>query len=333
MRRYSIPLALAIASGLAVGHSARADAKDEVVATVGDQKLTVFEVERRLAAIPVWQQKTLGETPQEIRKNLVERVLVPELLHAAEARRRELEKDPAVHDRLRQLLRMAMENHLRETVASEKAVSDEEIKAYYDQNRHRFHTPRRIKLWRILVDDEALAKKIIAEVTGASGEEQTKKWTEHARERSVDKATHMRDGNLGFVHPDGQTEAPRVRVDPALFAAAEKVKNGEIVPQPVKEGERWAVIWRRGSMEEVHRTLEQEKSSIRQVVRRKKLEEAMTELLEKLRKEHVKGVNEALLDYVEVDAYGGIAERKKPGVVPRHSAASPAPKPGERGLR
>lgn len=333
MRR-SIAFGLLIAAAAVPGRSARADDKTAVVVSVGDSKLTAADVERRLRTVPAWQLPTLGTTPEEIRKNFVERVLVPELLHAEEARRRKLESDPAVHDRLRELLRQAIENQIRETAASEKNVSDAEIKAYYEQNQHRFHTPRRIKLWRILVGDEALAKKIIAEVRAAGGAQQTKTWTKLAREHSLDKATQLRDGNLGFVHPDGQTEAPRVRVDPALFSAAERVKDGELVPEPVREGDKHAVVWRRGSMEAVHRTLEQEKGPIRQVLRRKKLETAMTELLTRLREQHVRGVSEALLEYIDVDAYGDVGERRRPGIVPRHSApASPTPRPGERGHR
>jgi peptidyl-prolyl cis-trans isomerase C len=331
MRRAKV-LLLALAA-LGAGRSAVADGDDPVVVSVGDVQLELSEVQRRMRAVPGWQLPTLGSTPAQVRKHLVDTVLVPELLLAQEAGRLELERDPVVHDRLRELLRQAMENRLRESVATESSITPAEIKSYYDQNLHRFHTPRRIKLWRILVGDEALAKKLIGEVKQA-GAEAPKLWTTHARERSLDKATGMRDGNLGFVHPDGQTEAPRVRVDPALFAAADRVKDGEVVPDPVKEGDRFAVVWRRGSMEEVRRTIAQEEAAIRQVLRRKKLEDAMRDLLERARREQVRGENVALLDYVDVDAYGDVGARRRPGVVPRHSAAgAPKPKPGERGNR
>jgi peptidyl-prolyl cis-trans isomerase C len=330
MRRVQL---LLLAAALVAGRSAVADGDDPVVATVGSARLTASEVARRLKAVPAWQLPTLGSTPAEIRKKLVEDVLVPELLFEQEAAHRKLEADPAVHDRLRELLRQSMENRLRETAARESSITPDEIKSYYQQNLHRFHTPRRIRLWRILVADEALARKLIAEVK-QGGQEAAKLWTERAREHSLDKATNMRDGNLGFVHPDGQTEAPRVRVDPALFAAADKLEDGQVAPEPVKEGEHFAVLWRRGSMEEVRRTIAQEEHAIRQVLRRKKLEDAMRELLERAKQERVRGVNEALLDYVDVNTFGDVGARRKPGVVPRHSAASsPAPRPGERGNR
>lgn len=329
--RHPIALALALIASTAVAQSPPAPAgKSDVALTVGESSMTVAEIERRLSSIPHFQLAQFGKTPAEIRKGFVEKVLVPELLYVEEARRRKLEAAPGTRDRIRDALRQATEMELREAANS---VSPEEIKSYYDENRHRFNTPRRIKLWRILVRDEASAKKILGAVKG-SELEGANRWNKHARDDSIDKSTNMRDGDLGFVSPDGQTEMPQLRVDPALFTAAEKVKDGELVPEPVREGDKHAVVWRRGSMEAVHRTLEQEKGPIRQVLRRKKLETAMTELLTRLREQHVRGVSEALLEYIDVDAYGDVGERRRPGIVPRHSApASPTPRPGERGHR
>lgn len=330
MRRLLV-LALAFAAGTALAQSpSAADGKSDVAVTVGTSSMTVAEVEKRLAAIPHFQLAQFGKTPSEIRKAFVEKVLVPELLFVEEAKRREVEKGPATRDRVRDALRQAMEAELKEAANS---VSPDEIKSYYDENKHRFNTPRRIKLWRILVKDEAAAKKIIAgvkptEVTAAE------RWNKHARDDSLDKSTNMRDGDLGFVTPDGQTEMPQLRVDPALFVAAEKVKDGELVPEPVKEGERFAVVWRRGSLEAVNRTLSQEAPAIRQILARQKVSNQVGDLAKKLQGEHVKNVSYELLSYVNVDASGDVGARQRPGVIPRHRARMPgAPQREERGLR
>ena len=100
-------------------------------------------------------------------------------------------------------------------------------------------------MWRILTDDEALAKKILSESKGVDG---IKRWSQFARDSSLDKATHLRNGDLGFIHADGNTDTPTLRVDPALFAAADKLRDGELAAEPIKEGTHFAVIWRRGSM-------------------------------------------------------------------------------------
>jgi len=59
-----------------------------------------------------------------------------------------------------------------------------------------------------------LAKRIIAESQGAGG---PARWRNFARDNSLDAATKLRDGDLGFVRPDGSTETPQLRVDPLAF--------------------------------------------------------------------------------------------------------------------
>jgi peptidyl-prolyl cis-trans isomerase C len=54
-----------------------------------------------------------------------------------------------------------------------------------------------------------------------------------------------------------------VRFDPVLFAAAARVKDGEMVGEPVKEGDAFAVVWRRGTLPAVRRSVEEEASAIR----------------------------------------------------------------------
>ncbi|MEZ4223403.1 MAG: peptidyl-prolyl cis-trans isomerase [Polyangiaceae bacterium] len=324
-------LGLLLSLGL-VAPLSRADT-DAVVVRVGDASLTASELEQRMRAMAPFQLQSLGASPAEVRRTYVNEQAVVELLYVEEAKRRKLEQTPVVADRIREVLRQALEAEIRDEITKSNPVTPREIKAYYDENTHRFNTPARIKLWRILVDSEAEAQQILTDVR-QSKLKGTVVWTQKAREKSLDKATSMRDGDLGFVHPDGKTETPEVRVDPALYAAADKVKDGEMVTTPVKEGERYAVIWRRGSMPAVERTLEQEERSIRQILMREKLQSGMNDVLAKLEKGAVTGKNTALLSYVDIDPMGDLSERARPGIVPRHKPATPlSPRASERGLR
>ena len=90
------------------------------------------------------------------------------------------------------------------------------------------------------------------------------------------------------MHPDGDTDTPRVRVDPALFRAAQAVKDGQFVPEPVKEGEKFAVVWRRGSLPAKARTVEQERESMQNLLERRRADDAHAALVLKLRAEFVK---------------------------------------------
>jgi len=329
--RIALLAALIAAALLAPPRSAVAENDDTVVATVGNQKLTLGDVQQRLLTVPSFQLQTYGKTPDEVRKNFVEKVMVPEMLFAEEARRRKLDQDPDVAYSIRGVLRGTMLKAVKEETEKNQPVTDKDITVYYLEHKSEFNTPRRLRLWRILVADKPTAEKIIKEAQGTQGPE---RWMEIARGKSLDKATAMRGGNLGFVRPDGRTETPRVRVDPALFAAADKVKDGEIVPEPVKEGDDWAVVWRRGSMPAVTRTKKDEAMAIRHILRRQRVETATKNLIAKLKKEHVSEQNYKLLQYVNVDETGDVGARERPGLLPRRPPrGSPIPQQTEHGLR
>lgn len=328
MRKLALTLALALAAVALDSSALRAEPNDPVVVSVGGETMTASALEKRIDAVPLYQLRTFGATPDEMRRGFVDEIIVPELLLTAEARRRKLEADPAVRDRVTVVLRAAMMSTLR---VDPDSISDEDVRRYYAENSARFDTPARIRISRILVASEADARELLKEARALTTPE---RWDALCREKSLDKATAMREGNLGFVEPDGRTETPRVRVEPSLYEAAARVKDGEFVPEPVPEGPRWAVVWRRGSMPAVERSVEQEARSIRQIIARERSQGALDALLARLTKERVRDRNDALLDYVSVTSFGDLATRARPGQVPRRrGAGKPVPETTERGLR
>jgi peptidyl-prolyl cis-trans isomerase C len=146
----------------------------------------------------------------------------------------------------------------------------------------------------------------------------------------------MRGGNLGFVAPDGATSEPGVKADTRLVEAAARVKDTELVPEPVQEGDRWAVVWRRQSMKEVQRSLEQEAPAIRQVLAHSKAEARVKALLEALRKAHVSELAPDLVELLDVTSSGDVQPVRRPGTLPasrRPGAATPSPVPRSQDLR
>ena len=130
-----------------------------------------------------------------------------------------------------------------EQQTAQAGVPEADVAEYQARHRDSYEQPRAIAIWRILLRQEADARVLLREL----GQPSESTWSRLARERSIDTATHMRSGSLGFVAADGQTHMPQVRVSPALFAAAERVKDGQLVPEPVAEGDAFAVVWRRAS--------------------------------------------------------------------------------------
>ncbi len=328
-RALSATLALALLSALSLPASSADAGADSVVVRVGASTLNAAEVTRRLGAIPPFRLATFGDTAQAVRRNFVERVLVPELAAEEEAKRLRLRERPELRDTLHYELVQALGDALREELTAQGVASDAAVRDYYERHRAAYESSERIRIWRIVVRDEAAAREIL---TKASGEQGVKKWTELARDKSEDKATHLRDGDLGFVRADGSTDVPELRVDPALFVAAAKVRDGELVPEPLREGERWAVVWRRGTLPAMKRPLEAEAGAIRQTLLRTKLEETVERLAADLRKRHVQAVAYEPLDSVDEQAFGDVAARSRPSVLPRHPARA-QPVKGDRGYR
>ncbi|MBL9024726.1 MAG: peptidyl-prolyl cis-trans isomerase [Myxococcales bacterium] len=301
---------------------------DVIVARVGSSVITLAELERALAEAPRATLAKLGSTPEEVRRNYLEQVLVRDALFAEEARARGMEKRKDIRDRTLAVLRSQLVEVLRKEKGS---VTEEDIKAYYEANSKKFTAPKRIGVHRILVASEDDAKEILAELGG--GAPDPKKWNEIAREKSLDKTTHLSGGNLGILNEDGSTSEDS-HYDPGLYAAADKVKDGELVPTPVKEGSRFAVVWKRQTMRAMTRPIELEAPGIRAALVDQRIRQAMGELLGALRPDHLKELNPELCDMVTVTSQGDVEKAKRPGVLPRSKrVASPVPVEGPGGLR
>lgn len=302
---------------------ARAGGDDEVVVSAGGESSTVADVTRRLAQLPPFQRRALGSTPDEARKAFVDHTLIPELLYTAEAKRRGLDRDPQIETRIRQMLARSVEEQIRDS-ARVPGPSDADVKAYYDAHSKQYNSPARIRIWRIVVADEAAAKQILDQVKG-QGQVAVTRWSQLARERSLDKATAMRDGDLGLVYPDGSTELGRVQADAKLYVAADGVKDGEFVAAPVKIDSNWAVVWRRGSLPPVRRTLADERVAISRQLERETADKARRDLIAKLRAEQVKDLNPDLLKNVQISSFGTVGTPSHPGGLPGGRPMRPAP--------
>ncbi|HYP89688.1 MAG TPA: peptidyl-prolyl cis-trans isomerase [Polyangiaceae bacterium] len=304
------------------------------VVRAGPETADAAAVLRAIQRVPAFQLAELGADDAARRHAVVDRRLLPELLGAAEARARGLDKQPRTADRVRELYARAMDAELARSSAEQQPVTDADVQKYFDEHRERFETPRRIRIWRIVVADVELAKKIITESRGAGG---PAKWRNFARDSSLDASTRFRDGDLGFVRADGSTETPQLRVDPALFAAVDKLADGELAAEPLPVSAGFAVVWRRGSLPAIARSVTQEASAIRTVLTRERLEAARKLLVSELRKQHVKLLDAELLETLPDPTFAPPPAPSRSLPPLPSSTAAPAgavtPQPGESGTR
>jgi len=288
--------------------------RSRVAVTVGSRKITVGELEDQLATIPSYQTSMFGGTKDAVVHTYLDQVLARDMVLAAGAEQRGLDKKLPTKQLLERALSTAILRKTRGAYPSAAAIPMADVQKYYDENKSRFDSPERINLWRILCKTKVDAAAVLE---AARRESTILKYNELARDRSIDKATNLRGGNLGFVGPDGASNEAGVKVDPALVKAAQSVKDGELVPQPVAEGDHFAVVWRRGTVPPSRRTVEEASAQIRGVLFRERSEGAEKKLIDDLRAKHVKEINPGLLGMIELRAAdGGLGLPRNPVGIP-----------------
>lgn len=287
----------------------------KIALRVGERTVSVGELEDRLATIPPFQLVTFGVTRDEIVKAFVDQILVRDLLLAAGAEKRGIAKEVPTRHQVDRALSSATLRKAHAAYPSAAAVPMEDVKKYYEENRSRFDSPERINVWRILVKTRAEADAVLE---AAKKDPTPTKYNDLAREKSIDKATNLRGGNLGFLAPDGTSNEAGFKVDPEIVKAAQSVKDGELVPAPIAEGPNFAVVWRRATVAPNKRTLEESTAQIRAAIYRERTESSEKTLIDGLRAKNLKERNESLLGIVELRPFDA-------GLSLPRSSAVPAP--------
>lgn len=248
------------------------------LARVGGIAIEAAEFRQRAARVNPLQWQRLGAAWPEQRRRFLAEVLIAEALLSLAA-----ERGPAALPlaRDRALARALSAEIARE--ATQALPSDAQVRAYRELHARELGTPRSIGIWRILLATEAEAQTAIAELTPPTPDA----FSRIARERSLDRATNMRGGNLGLVAADGQTAVPELRVAPALFAAADRVGDGQLVPEPVREGDAFAVVWRRTSRAATSLPAGEIAALVAARLAEQRAAAAQTALIERLRREQL----------------------------------------------
>src|SRR5688572_18838096 len=194
---FRIPLIAALVLALGLAHAAAPS-----LARVGTLSIDVATFAARAARLAPFQRARFGAAWPEQRRQFLEQELVREALLEAQASSDDQRLASARDTALARALLAELEQRV-ETAG----VPAEQITSYYARHRQSYEAPRSILIWRILLRQEAEARALLHEL----GTPTESTWSRLARDRSVDTATHMRSGSLGYVAADGQTHLPQVR--------------------------------------------------------------------------------------------------------------------------
>lgn len=194
---------------------------------------------------------------------LIERMIDAKLIFEA-GRKEKLDADDEVKRRVRQFEeRVVQEIYLNRMI--EKQVTEDTVRKRYDEFVKANPAKEEISARHILVQTEAQAKDVIAEL-GKGGD-----FAELAKTRSIDPAGKQQGGDLGFFSKEEMV--------PEFSDAAFKMKDGETSKAPVKTQFGWHII-----RVEARRTASVPMEEVRDKLISDMSQEIMNDLTGKLRK-------------------------------------------------
>ena len=189
---------------------------DKILATVGGLTVTERDVDEFIASLG--QRGQAYNTPDGRRAVLNQ--LIGNKLFLLDARRNLLEADPEFKAELNKVKETLLANFAGERALRTVTVTEDEAKAYYEENKAQFASGETVNASHILVDTEEKARSIYEEITsGAKTFEDAAK--EYSSCPSKDAGGNLGDFGRGQMVPE---------FDSAVFAMAE----GEITKEPVK---------------------------------------------------------------------------------------------------
>jgi peptidyl-prolyl cis-trans isomerase C len=215
-------LLLSSAAAVAQGTSQSAPA-DPVVAKVNGQDVHLSDLKDAAQALP---ENLRGMPPQTLYPMLLEQLIDGRAL-VAEARKTGIDKDPAVQ---RQVA-AAQDRALQTAVLSKEvapSITDEAVRARYDHDMAGKPGEEEVHARHILVENEAEAKKIIADLKGGAD------FAALAKQYSKDPSGAQQGGDLGFFKQGEMV--------PEFATAAFALQPGQTSPTPVRSQFGWHVI-------------------------------------------------------------------------------------------
>jgi peptidyl-prolyl cis-trans isomerase C len=196
---------------------------DPVVAKVDGQPIHLSDLKDAVQGLP---ENLRGMPSQTLYPMLLDKLIDGRAL-IAEAHKSGLDHDPTVQRQV-----AAAEDRALQTAVLNKevgpSVTDEAVRARYDQEFAGKPGEEEVHAKHILVDSEAEAKKIIGQLKGGGD------FAALAKQYSKDPSGAQQGGDLGFFKQDEMV--------PEFAAAAFALQPGQVSPEPVHSQFGWHVI-------------------------------------------------------------------------------------------
>lgn len=221
-KRYLGPIGLAVGLSVAALTAATAQ-EDKVVATVNGETITEGDLSRAATEL----DPQLARLPEDQKRTAALSALIELKLMSGEATAKGLDKDPEFQKRLALLTARALHAEVVEKEVAAK-VTDDEIRARYDQEIAATPPVNEVRARHILVKTKEEADAIIKDLDGG------KSFEDIAKEKSTDTGSGANGGDLGYFGP-GQ-------MVPEFEKAAFALEPGGYTKEPVQSQFGWHVI-------------------------------------------------------------------------------------------
>ncbi|NMB04260.1 MAG: peptidylprolyl isomerase [Tissierellia bacterium] len=235
----------------------------KIYAKVAGVEITRETLDELIQSMPQQYAQQLQQAGDDA---LVEEAINQELF-LLDAKEQNLEETPIYQAEMKRLQKQLLRGVAINSVLENVTASEEEIKAYYDEQGHEFMAEEEISASHILVEDEATANDVKRRLD--DGED----FADVARELST-CPSNENGGNLGHF--------TRGRMVPEFEEAAFALELDE-VSKPVKTQFGYHIIKLDHRHEARKQELEEVKDQIGQNLRNFKQQEAYTEYLDQLK--------------------------------------------------
>jgi len=191
----------------------------EVLARIGDIRITTADLEQEIADIPVYMQTKFKTKSGKI--ELLNKMVENELLARA-AVDAGLDKDPAIMRKIEDSRKKILQNEYYRTHMKDRVgVPEGKIKDYYEANKDKYKTKARARVRMIVFSDEKAAQKTLEDLKKAP-----ERFEELAKARSKDESTAGSGGLLGWVTDGGYIRG--LGKDPGVNSAVFALTEGKM---------------------------------------------------------------------------------------------------------
>ncbi len=292
-------------SGDELVHGLTEEQAAEVLVKVGDEEITVGEFAERLADQSPYLRARYN-TPER-RREFLNNMVRFELL-AQEAERQGLHELPEVVRTRKQVMIQQMMKELFEDRIRLSDVTDDEVRAYYEERASEFNKPAQVRASHIFIKNQATARSVLRQVLAAPDDMALFRRLAQRYDEDPETNAGTRRGDLRFFGIDGTRngngEDPD-RIPVAVAEAAFQIENiGGVHDGLVEADGGYHIIKLTGRRAALHRTLEEARRPIKNRLWRQKRETSVEEFVAQLRENANVEVNQAALQSVQVNLDG-----------------------------